>query len=241
MKRLLQSVIVISLLSLASLSTAELSNYRAEIEATRHGALDLKAKGDIEFSMTETGNWTLLLDIKGGPLRHKEVSIGNTGNLGYQPNQYQQRTKFLFVKENIDWLFNWNEKKITGTVKKDDYEFPLNSVIHDPLSFQLPLRAALISGQQTSFSYRYMRYSRPDDIRFEIIGEELLSLESGRIHTFILKQTKPLKPDEKKLIWVAKDYDFIPVRYTTYKEDKIKDDMIVQKLWINNQPVTLSP
>ena len=229
------------MLMAATASHAELSNYRAEIKATRHGAIDLKADGDVVFNITPSGQWSLLLEIKGGPLKHRELSSGNLTNGEFKPNNYQQRSKFLFVKEYIDWSFQWDKKQIIGQVKKDEHSYPLESIIHDPLSFQLPLRQALINSNETQFEYQFMRYSRPDELRFEIIGEELLSLEFGRVHTLIIKQTKPMKSDEKKLIWVAKDLDFIPVRFTTYKDDKIKDDMVVEKLWINDQLVSTTP
>ena len=240
-KKLVLWAVTSLLLLTAAVSKAELSSYRAQIEATRHGTIDLKADGEIAFKMQPSGQWSLLLDIKGGPLKHRELSSGYTVNSEYRPNKYEQRTKFLFVKEYIDWAFQWDQQKIVGKVKKDDYTFPLETTIHDPLSFQLPLRQSLIDGNRTTFEYQFMRYTRPDTLRFEVIGEELLTLDFGRVHTYILKQTKPMKSDEKKLIWVAKDFDFIPLRFTTYKDDKIKDDLVVEKLWINEQLVSTTP
>lgn len=233
--RLINLLLILTLTSL--ISAAELSDYRAEVSVLHKAVIDLKADGMMTFQHTSPNAWELVIDVKGGPGKSYEKTVGDINDGEYRPKTFKRATKILFIKENIDWTFDWQGKKVTGTVQKDDYQHALNSTIHDPNSFQIPLRQGLMDGQK-KFSFTFMRYNRPSSLQFEVIGEELLTLDAGRVHTLILKQTKPLRSDEKKLIWVAKDYDYIPVRFTTYKKDKIKDDVVVEKLWINDQKIS---
>jgi hypothetical protein len=213
-----------------------IESYRADVSATRHGSIDIKLQGKINFEIAPNGEWSYTLEAKGGPVKTYETSKGSMDGLDFLPEHYQRNTNFLFVKENVEWTFNWTEKKLNGKIKKDSYNYDLTSIVHDPISFQLPLQSAL-NNNETKFSFQYLRYKRPEALEYEVIGEELLTLETGQVHTNIIKQTKPTRSDEEKFIWVAKDHGYIPVRFATYKKDKLKDEIIVNKLWINGKVV----
>jgi hypothetical protein len=228
-------ILVLTLLSCVS-HASELSDFKADIEARHNGVIDLKAKGTMHFELSGDGKWEMSLSVKGGPSKSSEVSKGILADGQFLPTEYERRTKILFAKEDVDWDFDWGSNTVTGVVDKKDYRHTLNQTVHDPMSYQIPLRIGLMNGE-TKFNYSYLRWNRPNDLSFEVIGEELLQLESGRVHTLILKQTKQVKANEKKLIWVAKDYDFIPVRFTTFRKDKIRDDVIITKLWIDGKAI----
>jgi len=235
------SVLAISALIYVSPANSEgLSDYRADIRATHHGAIDIKAKGNMAFNLEDDGKWTLEVAITDGPIKSLEKSTGETVNNEYRPLSYRRETKVLFVKEKINWQFDWSAETVTGKVKKKNYRYNLGSIIHDPLSFQLPLRKAMSEGQ-TDFKYTFLRYSNPGGLEFKVIGEELLSLDNGRVHTLILKQIKPTRANQKKLIWVSPEHDYVPIRFATFKKNKIKDDVIVTKLWLNNERVAFKP
>lgn len=235
------SVLLITLLSSTlSLAQTELSDYRADIRAVRHGAIDIKSEGSISFTHTNQNRWQLEVRLTDGPLKLTEVTHGEiVDGSTYRPLDFERRMKILFYREDIDWEFDWQNQKISGRVKKDNHNHALNELIHDPNSFQVPMRQGLMAGE-TDFSYRFLRYSRPDDLAFEVVGEELLPLAGGRVHTLIIRQTDPLKRDEKKLIWVAKDHDYIPVKFSTYDDGKLRDELVVEKLWVNGALVDFS-
>ena len=217
-----------------------LSNYRAEITATRHGVLDIKLDGVMTFISDVQGNWSLQLETDGGPINSFERSVGETVEGQYRPLSYQRDSKVLFFKEHVDWQFDWGKKWLTGYVKKDFFEYSLASPIHDPMSFQLPMRAALMEGEK-SFAFQFMRHNRPVALKFEVIGEELLLLPNGRVHTLIIKQLWPLQSKQKKLIWVAPEWEFVPIRFATFDDGKIENDILVERLWLDDEEVTFQP
>ncbi|EAR09059.1 DUF3108 domain-containing protein [Reinekea blandensis] len=235
-------VLLITLIGSAlSFAQSELSDYRAEIRAVRHGAIDIKSEGYISFNHTDQNSWQLKVRLNDGPLKLSETTHGEITDDGlYRPLDFERRLKILFYREDINWRFDWAKQTVSGQVKKDSHSHPLRELIHDPNSFQIPMRQGLKAGE-TEFNFRFMRYSRPDDLAFEVVGEELLTLAGGRVHTLIIRQTDPLRRDEKKLIWVAKDHNFIPVRFSTYDDGKLKDELVVEKLWVDGKEVRFNP
>jgi hypothetical protein len=223
----------------ADTPNVEISDYRAEVKAIRYGTIDLKAKGELVFELTESGLWSLQIDVSGGPLKSHERSVGELADNEFRPLTFERDTKFLLIKEKIRWNFDWENNKVTGKIKKKEYEHELTELIHDPISFQVAMRQAFLNGK-TSYETPYLRYSRPDPLAFEVIGEELLSINGNRVHTLIVKQTKPEKKDERKLIWVAPEYEYVPLRFATYKENKIKEEFLVEKLWIDDVAIDFS-
>jgi len=231
-----KTLVVFLVACLMAVHALALSNYRADITATRHGTFDIKLDGVITFRSDAQGDWSLEIKTKGGPINSFERSVGETVDGQFRPLRYQRDTKVLFFKEHVDWQFDWTKASLSGQVKKKAYQYSLGNTIHDPMSFQLPLRAALLQGEK-SFEFQFMRYTRPERLKFEVIGEEMLILDQGRVHTLILKQITPIQSDQKKLIWVAPKLDFVPIRFTTFEDDEIKDDILVKRLWLNDQEV----
>lgn len=239
MVRLFITALALLLGSVPALAETPLSDYRADVQAVRHGAIDIKSSGYISFNHANDQQWQFKMKFTDGPVNLTESSEGTIVDGIYRPVEFERRMKFIFYRENVNWNFDWAKKVVTGSIKKDDYSYPLSSIIHDPNSFQIPMRQQLMQGE-TTFNFRYLRWSRPNDLQFKVIGEELLDLEQGRAHTLIIQQIKPLRNGEKKLIWVAKDHQFIPLRFKTYEDGKLRDELIVKKLWIDGKPVSFS-
>ena len=231
-----KTLVVLLVTCLMAVNALALSNYRAEITATRHGTFDIKLDGVITFRSDTQGDWSLEVQTKGGPIKSLERSVGETVGGKFRPLRYQRDTKVLFFKEHIDWQFDWGKAWLSGKVNKKAYQFSLANTVHDPMSFQLPLRAALLQGEK-SFEFQFMRYDRQELLKFEVIGEELLILDKGRVHTLILKQITPIESGHKKLIWVAPKLDFVPIRYSTFEDGDIKDDILIKRLWLDDQEV----
>ena len=213
-----------------------MSSYKAEVDAVRFGAIDIKAKGELRFNLADDGDWDLTISIKGGPLKSYERSVGEHLNNQFRPLSFKRDVRFLFVKEKIQWQFDWPNQKVTGKVQKDDRSHALTDILHDPISFQVAMRQALMSGEQ-AYNTQFLRYSRPDDLSFRVVGEETIRIAGQSINTLVVEQTKPRRKDELKRIWVSPEHDYIALRFATYKEGKLAEDFYVTKLWINDKAV----
>lgn len=226
-------------LFLAELSAQPLTPFEASLKATRYGTFDISVNGTLAYQADANGNWQYSLITEKGLINSQEVSKGTTVDDQFITQSYRKNAKVLMIRETSAWDFNWNTRRVTGEVDKDDVAHPINGIIYDPLSYQLAMRAGLLNGE-TEFEFPYLRYKNPTTARFIVIGEELLDIGNGRVMTKIIRQTAPVSADTKRLIWVAPELDYIPVRFATYVKDKLKDDVRVTSVKLNGLAVTLN-
>ncbi len=230
-------VLTISVLISSHLTAAELTSYKAEVTAVRKGTIDLKVKGEINFNISKSKDWSLALTTKGATVRLSERSTGDFDGINFRPLTYRKRSSVLLFKENITWAFNWANSSVIGRVKKKSYSHSLPEIIHDPLSYQLPFRQQIQKGLK-EFQFTYLRYSKPEILKFQIVGHERLNTETGSIDTLIIKQMSPTKKNTVKKIWVSVDYDHIPVKFSTYYKGKLKNEVSVTKLWVEGERIS---
>lgn len=229
--------LVICTLSIAAAS-AELASYRADIKLVRYGVVDVRMSGEMSFSQQGT-EWTLGIHGKGWLTKLSEQSSGIIKDERYLPTHYRKDNRFYGVREKISWSFDWGKKLVSGRVQKKNRSYPLDSIIHDPNSFQMPLRQALLANK-TDFETRFLRYLRPETLRFRVVKEEPLNLSGSVVETLLLEQVTPQRQGERKLIWVAKQYGFIPLRFATYKDGKLRDEIRVTRLFMEDQEVSFT-
>lgn len=229
----------LSILAIAEPSPTTLTPFEASLKATRHGAFDITVNGTLAYQVDSQGNWQYSLITDKGLVNSQEVSRGHIVNDQFQTSSYRKNAKVLMIRERSEWDFNWDTMRVEGTVDKDDVAHTLDSITYDPLSYQLALRTGLQNGE-TEFEFQYLRYKNPTTARFMVIGEELLDVGNGRVLTKIIRQTAPVSADTKRLIWVSPELDYIPVRFATYVNDKIRDDVRVTAVKIDGTNVTLN-
>ena len=71
------------------------------------------------FNLEENNDWEFAIKVKGGPLKSTEVTKGTQREGEYLPVTYKRDTKLLFIKENIEWLFDWDAQKVSGKVNEE--------------------------------------------------------------------------------------------------------------------------
>jgi hypothetical protein len=217
------------LMSLQTQANEKLLPFEAKLEATRFGTIDFHLDGKMYFRM-DGNQWQYGLVAEKGAISTIETSQGTlVNNNTYRPSSYDKKSQVFLIKENIEWNFDWANMVINGKVKKDSYKYPLNENIFDPLSYHLAMRQHFRAGN-LEFTFKNLNYRRPETFNFVIIGEELLELNGRTVLTKIVKQMAPVKKDYKHLIWIAPEYDFIPVKFASYKKGKLKDLIEVTSL-----------
>lgn len=210
------------------------SPFIADIVAKRHGALTFKAKGTLSFQQASDQSWSLKLQAKGGPVKVLEETTFRLIDGNLKPINYQQDIRALFFKEQIDWSFDWNASKLSGRVNGDPYSYTLVNGMNSPNSFQVAMRQDIAQGAK-KVDYPFMKFKRPSHIYFAVIGEERLSLGDTKVDTIIIEQTAPLRSKERKLIWIAPGYDYIPVKFETKREGKLKESLEVTRLTLRGR------
>lgn len=237
MNRLLTRLI---LLLLSSAAFAEgMTPFTAEMEAIRHGAIDIKAQGTLQLRETATDQWHYRLSTNGRTLSLREESWLTVIDNQIRPTRYEFESKLFWVKTTKSLRFDHDNRRVTGRVEKDRVDEPFAAPIYDALGYQLALQQALASGEE-SITLNVLRHKRPDDMSFRIIGEEMLRLPQGEIYTWIIEQTEPVSRDERKLIWIAPGLAYTPMRFGRYEDGDLKEEIRVLSLQLDGQPVDFS-
>jgi hypothetical protein len=127
--------------------------------------------------------------------------------------------------------FNWTNQTLLLQTSKGDKTVELTPNAQDYLSFMYqfmfkpPLHTMQIS---LTNGKRFSSY----DYSFE--GEETLTLDFGEVKTYHIKHAKS-NSDEKTELWLAVDYQFIPVKISKAE----KDGQVINQIatMINTKPV----
>jgi hypothetical protein len=151
-----------------------------------------------------------------------QTSDGFLSNTGLQPKHYLYQ---FGDKKNKTYSadFDWNQKKLSMHTAKGDQTVELLEGTQDLLSFMYqfmfvpPLQSMqlnITNGKKLGV-YDYV---------FE--GEEIIATKMGKLSTIHLSR-KTISGDEKTELWLALDYQYVPVKIRkTEKEDKVYELLV---------------
>lgn len=236
MKRLIRILIPVVTLLLAPAWGLELVPFKAKLEAIRYGAIDLKTGGTLRLSR-DKDQWHYRLATDGHAIALDEEVWMTVDGDQLLPQRYEFESKVFWVKNRKSLRFDHRNNRVTGRVDKDKIDAGFKPPLYDAIGYQIALQQALIAGERT-IRLNVFRHNRPDDMVFQVIGEEMLDLPSGDIYTWIVEQTDPVGKNERKLIWVAPDLNFIPLRFGRYEKGKLKEEIRTLSLTLDGQAVS---
>ena len=151
-----------------------------------------------------------------------QTSDGFLSNTGLQPKHYLYQ---FGDKKNKTYSadFDWNQNKLTLHTAKGDQTVELLEGTQDLLSFMYqfmfvpPLQSMqlnITNGKKLGI-YDYV---------FE--GEEIITTKMGKLNTIHLSRATT-SGDEKTELWLALDYQYVPVKIRkTEKEDKVYELLV---------------
>lgn len=237
MKRLLTSLIALAFT--ASVIAEGMTPFTAEMEAIRHGAIDIKAQGTLQLRQTSANQWHYRLSTDGRTLSLSEESWFTVVDGQIRPSRYEFESKVFWIKTTKSLRFDHDNRRVSGRVEKDRVDERFAAPIYDAIGYQLALQQALARGEE-SITLNVLRHKRPDDMSFRVIGEEMLRLPQGEIYTWIIEQTEPVDRNERKLIWIAPGLAYTPMRFGRYEDGDLKEEIRVLSLQLDGQPIDFS-
>jgi hypothetical protein len=237
MKRLLTSLVLCALTF--SAFCEGMTPFTAEMEAIRHGAFDIKARGTLRLRETSEGEWHYRLQTDSRTLSLREESWLTVTDNQILPVRYEFESKVLWVKTTKSLRFDHDRRRVTGRVEKDRIDETFAAPIYDAIGYQLALQRALARGEE-AVTLNVLRHKRPDNMSFRVIGEEMLRLPQGEVYTWIVEQTEPVDRDERKLIWIAPGLNYTPMRFGRYEDGDLKEEIRVLSMELDGEPVDFS-
>jgi len=186
---------------------------QTEFDVLMRGQASPVGTATIHFQRDETAQYSLRWEVKASGLlgllypNLLQTSEGKITEYGLQPQFYRYRFGDRASK-SYEAEFNWSEKVISLKTAKQQKYADITDNAQDLLSFMYQfmyvppletMQLQLTNGKKVAvYDYAFQ-------------GEETLSLAWGDVNTYHILHSKT-EVDEKTELWLAVDYQFIPVK-----------------------------
>lgn len=210
--------------------------FDAELEVIRHGLIDLRADGRLRLRPNGDDEWHYQLRAETRGVYLREDSWVQTIGDRIRPLRYSADTKILWSRERKRLTFDHSDQRVSGRVDGDDIDEAISGTVYDALGYQLVLQQRLMDGER-EMAFDVFRDDEVDDFAFRVIGEECLRIGDGTVDTLIIDQTAPLRSKERKRIWIAPGYGFVPLRFTREEDGKLREEFRVTALTLDGEAV----
>ena len=175
-------------------------------------ALHERADGHYYFETRTTPNMQML------PYHYHESTDFSCEDGTVVPQNYYYNVKEGKRRKQGRVTFDWSNKTITNRGLKDPWQTELSTGIQDKLTQTLCLRYALKSGEK-NLSYQVAEEDKIKQYDFKIMGEEFLKTKLGSLHTVKIEHIS--RKGVRTTLWLAKQYDFLPVKMIQSRKGKI--------------------
>ncbi|MHA7879468.1 MAG: DUF3108 domain-containing protein [Saccharospirillum sp.] len=217
--------------------TLDLVPFTAELEAIRYGTIDIRTTGTLSLNESGPDQWHYRLATDGRAISLTEEVWFDVDEHRLLPERYRFDSRVLFVRSSKRLTFDHDQRRVTGTVDRDDIDRRFEPPLYDAIGYQIALQQQLAAGNE-SIELNVFRHKRPDNMAFRVAGEELLRLPTGQVYTLIIEQLTQLSRNERKLIWVAPDLGYMPIRFGRFEDGNIKEEIRVTRLILDGQAVS---
>ncbi len=135
-----------------------------------------------------------------------------------KPVRFTHERNLIGKEQKKILTFDWHNQKIISISKDKTYVIPDTEKVLDRLSFQLQLQHDLLLAKD-NYIYRIADKNRIKEYSFEIMGNEVIATELGKLNT---TKVKVIRDKKKRVtyIWLAQDWQHLLARLEQYKDDK---------------------
>ena len=148
----------------------------------------------------------------------EENSTFLVGEDGVKPMIYSSTDTLSRDEKDMDFVFEYDQNRVVGTVNADGYEYPLDSEVHDRVSIQYQLMHNLLTGT-------------PDSDYALLDGDELKMLQISKIEsrkikvpfgTFEAVGIRHQAEGSKRVttLWCAEELGYLPVLIEQHRKGK---------------------
>lgn len=119
--------------------------------------------------------------------------------------------------------FDWEAKRVTGTVEGERVDLPTEAGLQDRLSFQIAALTELLRGKEPG-TIPMLDDDRIKPYSYSRKGEERIKTEAGEYEAVLYESTRP-RSKRFSRIWHAPTLGFIPVRFERVNRGKVETVM----------------
>jgi hypothetical protein len=230
----------------ASFSWAEKLQVASDFLVPFEMKYSTKVKGmDIELTQrlvkNEKGQFEESIVAKGVLGKVTEKGLFHLSQNGHViPDSFTKKQKTIIGKRFEFQEYDWQAKKLDFSFKEGTGSIGLLSGYQDTMTHKQQLRLDLASGLRDIY-YTIIKNGKIEDYRYQVIGNEILATNIGKLNTTILLRKDVIEGKEsadiQSKIWLASDWNFVMMKIETYDKDKVTTMKFTQGT-LDGRPIT---
>ena len=169
-------------------------------------------KGTYLYESTTQASGILAWFIKD---RIEEYSKWTYHGTQIRPLEYSSRRVGGKSDKRSTMRFDWEHNILIGDSNGRAWRLPLPPDVSDKLVYQLAIMRDLQTGKKP-LQYTIADDGNLKDYKFEVLGEEALATELGRLHTIKIRRVNDKR---NTTVWCAPKLRYLPVRLDQTEKD----------------------
>lgn len=216
--------------------------YHAHYKARANG---LNAKAQRSLILMEDGALQLKMELAATIFRQEIARLEQTSHFtidvdGVHTRDYNYDLGGI-SSDLRHIVFDWENGVALSSEDDESWSLPLSGQTYDPLSHQHALREALRSGSSTELVFAVVDGDEIDEIRYRILGEEVLETPLGLINTVKLERVRKPESERSTVIWFATDWQYLLARIEQVSGSGLRLQLELEAAEINGEAVTPLP
>ena len=209
----------------------ELKPYQATYAGIWHGItvaishLELEHTGDT-WTTSSSSSPRGIGHLAAGIFPPRQVSIVRVTAAGVQPQSF--RSEGGDREKSTDLVYDWQARRVTGTLEGARVDQPLAPGVQDDGSVQLALIVELLAGRTPS-SFRMIDRSGTREYQFARESEATLQTPIGAVATVVYRAQKAGSPRITRF-WCAPERGYVPMKVEQTRGDDVQWTMEIQSL-----------
>jgi hypothetical protein len=128
----------------------------------------------------------------------------------------------------VELEFDWAAGRVTGVAEGRRVDLGLRPEVHDALSSQVALMAALAAGRVPA-GFTLVDKDELKEYAYTAEGASRIDTALGGLETFVYTSRRP-GSDRATRVWYARDLGFVPVRAERLRRGSVELTMRITKL-----------
>ena len=149
-----------------------------------------------------------------------ESSLFVVNDDGVRPQIYSSDDGISRDKTKMDFVFDWDAQRVSGTVNGEQYEYPLDNDFHDRVSIQYALMHDLMADTPTA-EYVLMDGDELKQLEISNIGKKRIKVPLGSFDAVGI-QHQAAGSKRITTLWCAEELGFLPVLIEQRRKGKVK-------------------
>lgn len=162
----------------------------------------------------------------------QESSYFLTDSEGVKPEQYRSIDTLSTDDKYVSFDFDWRDKRVTGTVNKQEFQAALDGRVHDRVSIQYQLMFDLLNGG-ASEQYSLLDGDELKMLNVRNIGTKEVKVPFGEFEAVGIQHSKE-NSSRVTTLWCVKELGYLPVIIEQHRDGKLQ----VRAVLTDYDPVT---